>query len=366
MFAAATVLGFFSTLQAYRLSSHQPAIPDGHRGGQAAPPQPGLLVHPRVAVAGDLPARTSLPARWCALDSRAGRPRLRRRQLFRHSLCVHDRHAAPVVGLWRQGADRGLDVVPAAPVPRESRFHADDLHDGAGTQLRAALQPRVAGARRQGSAARNAAGRSAAADAASRAATAFSLQHAARDLVARAHQSRRRRSNDQPPERSAAPHVRSFGCATNFAAGGARVPAEVSRDRADALQRSSLGPLRDRSGNARRRSAAPHPAAARRERDQARHLAEAGCRTGADLDEAAGRGSVDRGERQRRRLERRRAGAASQRRRPVEYSRPPRVPVRRRSSHRVLGRHARAWRSGSQFPFHQAAVPSAEAAFQVA
>ena len=47
-----------------------------------------------------------------------------------------------LMGLGGQGADRGLDDVPAAPVPRESRLHADDLHDGAGTQLRPALHAR--------------------------------------------------------------------------------------------------------------------------------------------------------------------------------------------------------------------------------
>ena len=247
VFAAATVLGFFSTLQAYRLTTLNLRYPMDIEVGKIAPPQPGLLVRPGVAGVGHLPARTSLPARWCALDSRAGRPRLRRRQLLRHSLRLHGRHAVPVVGLWRQGADRGLDVVPAAPVPRESRFHADDLHDGAGTQLCPALQQGVAGARHQGSATRNQSGPGAAAHARSRAAAAFPLQHAARHLVARAHESRRRRSHDQPPERSAAPDLRPIRRSSRLAAGGARVPAEVPRDRADALPRSALGPVRHRS-----------------------------------------------------------------------------------------------------------------------
>ena len=81
------------------------------------------------------------------------------------------------------------------------------------------------------------------------------------------------RPDDQPPERSAAHHVRPLGRGARAAAGRARVPAEVPGDRADAFSGSAHGQVRDRSGDARRRSAPPDPPAARRERDQARRRA---------------------------------------------------------------------------------------------
>ena len=122
----------------------------------------------------------------------------------------------------------------------------------------------------------------------------------------------------------------------------------------------------DRSRHARRRSAAPDSAAARRERDQARRLAKAWRRTGADLDEAAGREALDRGQRQRRRVERRRARAAAQRRRPVEYARPPRVPVRRRRIGFEFSDETKGLAVSLEIPFKQAPAPPGEATFQVA
>ena len=69
--------------------------------------------------------------------------------------------------------------------------------------------PGVAGARTQGGAARDQSHGGAAEDARSGAPSALPLQHAARDLDARAHESGGRRPHDQPAQRPAAPHVRS-------------------------------------------------------------------------------------------------------------------------------------------------------------
>ena len=85
----------------------------------------------------------------------------------------------------------------------------------------------------------SAAGRSAIEDARGRAAPAFSVQHAARDLHAGAHATGCRRSHDQPPERSPADHLLAFRRRVHPAPGGARIPAEVSRDRTDALSGSA-------------------------------------------------------------------------------------------------------------------------------
>ncbi len=68
------------------------------------------------------------------------------------------------------------------------------------------------------------------------------------------------------------------GEAEGVAEGGDRVPPEVSRHRTDALPGSSHRACGDRSGRARRRSAADDSAAAGRERDQARHRAAAASR----------------------------------------------------------------------------------------
>ena len=121
--------------------------------------------------------------------------------------------------------------------------------------------------------------------------------------------------------------------------------------------------LRHRSRHARRRGAAPDPAAAGRERDQARHRAaeraRGSCRSrrrrqGDKLwievrDNGVG-------------LSAERARPAAQRRRPLEHPRPPRVPVRQRAPARVLGRTRRP--GGSDAEFHastSAARPDAAA-----
>ncbi len=161
VFAAATVLGLFSALQSYRLSTLNLRYPMDIEVGKivilnlvywyvpaALSPIIFRLGH-RFRVDG--------PHWMRAL----GRARLCRGQLFRRPLRLHDRHEAAALGVGEQAADGALDVVRAASVPQTTRLHADDLHDRAGSQLRAALQPGVAGARGEGSAARDASRRGA-------------------------------------------------------------------------------------------------------------------------------------------------------------------------------------------------------------
>ena len=157
VFAAATVLGFFSALQSYRLSTLNLRYPMDIEVGKI------LLLN---LVYWYVPASLTPVIFRLGHRFRVDGPQwiralgvhvLAARQLLRHPLRLHDRHAAAALGVGRQVAGRGLDVVRAAPVPPEPRLHADDLHDDAGPQLRAALQQGVAGARGQGGAARNAA-----------------------------------------------------------------------------------------------------------------------------------------------------------------------------------------------------------------
>ena len=87
----------------------------------------------------------------------------------------------------------------------------------------------------------HAAGRGAAAGAAAPAASALPVQHAAHDLGADASRHRGRRRDAGAAQRPAAADARPHRHAAGAAQGGARLPPEVSRDRADALRRSSAG-----------------------------------------------------------------------------------------------------------------------------
>ncbi len=346
VFAAATLFGIFSTLQAYRLTTLSLNTPMDIQVGKMLLLNLVYWYIPALADAGDLPAR----AHGFGSMARTGFARCASTHVRAVSYSVI--HCACMMGMrvssWALAARRRL--WPGRLYVQQLYLENLDFTLMTYTTVRrdsvtrCNLQPRVAGARRQGSAARNAAGRSAAAHAASRAPAAFSFQHATRNLLTCAYQSRWRRSNDQPTERSVATDVRSLGCTTNFAARGARVPAEVSRDRADPFQRSALGALRDRSGNARCRSPAAHPAAARGECHQARISPKPGAglvqistkRLGNDLWIEVSDNGVGLS-----------AGARAQLRSGVGLSN-----TRDRleclygdgAAHRVLRRHARAWR----------------------
>ena len=240
-----------------------------------------------------------------------------------------------------------------------------------GLQLRPALLPRVAGARGQGGATRNPPRRGAAARRSKPNCTRISSS-------TRCTRSRRSctrnpdggRSDDQPPERSAAHHVRR-------ARGAPRVSLqeeleflqkylEIEQTR---FQDRLTVDLRHRSRHARRRGAAAHPPAARRERDQARRR-EARSGPGS-ISIASGR------EARQLWLEVRDNGvglSAGARARPatsgvgpLEHARPTRVPLRRahRASSSRTGAEGLAVRM--RLPFQPASrAGSDEAASQVA
>ena len=205
-------------------------------------------------------------------------------------------------------------------------------------ELRARLLPRVAGARDQGGAARDAAGRGAAEDA--RGANCTRTSSSTRCTRSR------RCVHTQPDAADRMISRLSDLLRITFAG---RVPRACRCRRSSSSCRSTsrssrrvfrIGSPSDYDidpGHARRRSAAPDPAAAGRERDQARRVAAD--RAGHDLASRRGRdGDVlwlevrDNGVG----LTRRRAGAARQRRRTVQHPRPARMPLRRRAGARLL------------------------------
>ena len=345
VFGAATLLGIFSTLQAYRLIDAQHQRPDEHRGVAPAGAEPRLLVRARVADVAHLPYRPSLPDRLGPVAARARRPCARRGGVLGAAPRLHGRASLRAVA-WHVPSvvcsrGRFLPVRSARP-PHESRLGADDVRRHRRIELRAGVLPRVAGPRAQGGAARDQPGRGAVENARGRAPSAFPVQHASRDLVAHPHPAGLGRPHDQPPQRSAAHHVRPLGGGARAAAGGARVPAEVPGDRADAVSGSAHGQVRDRSGDARRRGAAPDPSAAGRERDQARRGAAQRSGHDSHLVAARRRRPAPRGARQRGRPHRRRAREAARRRGSVEHAGPPRMPVRRRARAGVLRSGPRA------------------------
>ena len=118
VFAAATVLGLFSTLQSYRLSTLNLRYPMDIEVGKMLLLNLVYWYVPALADADHLPARTSLPVdgpHWI-------------RALGVHAFAAVSYsviHCACMIGmrllLWdsgEQAADRALDVVRAAPVPR--------------------------------------------------------------------------------------------------------------------------------------------------------------------------------------------------------------------------------------------------------
>ena len=169
-----------------------------------------------------------------------------------------------------------------------------------------------------------------------RAPSALPVQHAPRDLDARAPRSGGRRSDDQPPERSAAHHVRPERRAdvrSRKRSSSSQKYLDIEQTR---FQDRLAVRVRRRCRDARRRSPATDPAAARRERDQARHRAahRSGviCRSRRDATAtrcgskcattaAACSGAT--------------LQEAAHGRRPVEHARASRVPLRRGASPRV-------------------------------
>ena len=130
---------------------------------------------------------------------------------------------------------------------QELRLGDDDLLGHRRLLARDGLLPRGAGSRAQRQPARSAARRSAAAGAAAAAASAFPLQHAERDLGADASRRRGRGPDAGAAQRPAAHRARSARRPGSGAEGRARVPPEVSRDRAGALRRAPVGDLRHRA-----------------------------------------------------------------------------------------------------------------------
>ena len=145
---------------------------------------------PAAADADDLPARRTVSASTAALAARARRPRcsaLSASPLIHCAGMLGDRAACS--GRLRRASRRSSSWTSFVQrlFLHEPRLGADDLFGHRRAELRARVLPRVAGARGQGGAARDAARRGAAAHARGRAASALPLQHAARDLDARAH-----------------------------------------------------------------------------------------------------------------------------------------------------------------------------------
>ena len=157
----------------------------------------------------------------------------------------------PAHRAFLQLGDRLVDVLPRAVLP-ELRLGDDDLLGVRRVRARDRLPSRVAGARADRGATADAAGRSAARGAAAAAAPALPVQHAQHHLGADAPRRQRRRRDARAAQRSAAADARSHRHAAGAAEGRTRLPAEIPRDRADAIRRSSDGQHRRRSRSARR------------------------------------------------------------------------------------------------------------------
>ena len=110
---------------------------------------------------------------------------------------------------------------------------------------------------------------------------------------------------------------------------------EVPPDRADALRRSPRRPLRRPARDARRARAEPDPAAARRERDQARRREEVGPGPHRHLGPPRGRQAADGSARRRRGALGGRADRAAERHRRLDDARAAAAPLRRRLPLRV-------------------------------
>ena len=120
-------------------------------------------------------------------------------------------------------------------------------------------------------AARDAPGQRPPRDAQDAAPPALPVQHAQQHPAAGLPRRRRRVAHGRAPLRPAAPLAAERGERPPAPAPGDRAPPGVPRDPADALPGPPVGGARRRAGRRRRPRSEPHPPAAGRERDQARH-----------------------------------------------------------------------------------------------
>ncbi len=332
--AAWTLVGFFRAADRYFSDPFSASGSSSGCGGARA--EPPLLVH-----LGRDDAGRRRPGEALAPDARelggAALPALRRgpRAPGHSPGGVSAPLPAPDgVPVHRLGAARRGAATPAGRVPDALR---DVLRDR-GRDLDDPLLAPLARARAADLADEDARRDGSARGAEDAAAPALPVQHAEQHPAARLPRPRRRRPHRRPPRRPAAPLAPERGERPDPAAQGARGPAGLPGDPGDAVP----GPPDGAAGRrARGRGGArpqPDPAAAGRERDQARHRGAAG--RGACRDPRAARRRAAPPARPRRRSGPvRGAGegdpAPRGRHRAAQHARPSRAALRERSRLRL-------------------------------
>ena len=188
VFLVATLLGLFSTAQAYRLTTLNPkAHVDGIEIGSLLILNLTLWYVPAALMAPIFRIAHPFPSRRRALDPRDRDPRHGRRAVLHRSRRRDDGGAGDAVAGAPADAGRALAVVHPGQYLRQSRLVPDDVCRRRRYELRPRVLPRIAGTRAQGGAPRNQPHGGAAEDARGGTPPALPVQHAARDLDARAH-----------------------------------------------------------------------------------------------------------------------------------------------------------------------------------